>query len=84
MWQYTSGFRITSGGRPSGTCSSADVSHQRPKRNKQGSSWRTFLGHYQDQILACDFFTVETLFLKTIFVLFFIELGTRRVRCKRE
>jgi transposase InsO family protein len=35
--------------------------------------------HYQDQILACDFFTVETLFLKTIYVLVFIELGTRRV-----
>jgi putative transposase len=30
-------------------------------------------------MLACDFFTVETLFLKTIYVLFFVELGTRRV-----
>jgi len=37
------------------------------------------LGHYKDQILACDFFTVETIWLKTIYVLFFIELGTRRV-----
>src|SRR5215213_9678467 len=35
--------------------------------------------HYKKQILACDFFTVETLFLKTTCVLFFIELGTRRV-----
>ena len=35
--------------------------------------------HYKDQILACDFFTVETLLLKTIYVLFFIELGSRRV-----
>ena len=35
--------------------------------------------HYKDQILACDFFTIETLFLKTIYVLFFIELGSRRV-----
>src|SRR5215204_5133185 len=31
-------------------------------------------------ILACDFFTVEIVFLKTLYVLFFIEVGTRRVR----
>ena len=37
------------------------------------------MSHYQSQLLACDFFTVETLFLQTVFVLFFIELGTRRV-----
>ena len=30
-------------------------------------------------MLACDFFTVETLFLKTVYTLFFIALGTRRV-----
>ena len=29
--------------------------------------------------MACDFFTVETLRLRTLYVLFFIELGTRRV-----
>ena len=37
------------------------------------------MSHYKDQILACDFFTIETLFLKTFYVLFFIELGSRRV-----
>jgi len=30
-------------------------------------------------VLACDFLTVETVFLKTLYVLFFIELSTRRV-----
>jgi transposase InsO family protein len=29
--------------------------------------------------LACDFFTVETLFLQTLYVLIFVEIGTRRV-----
>ena len=35
--------------------------------------------HYKEQILAGDFLTVETLFLQTVYVLFFIELSTRRV-----
>jgi transposase InsO family protein len=30
-------------------------------------------------MLACDFFTVETLHLQTLYVLFLIELGSRRV-----
>ncbi len=49
------------------------------ERGKHASSWRTFLAHYQGRILACDFFTVETAWLKTLYVLFFIELGSRRV-----
>lgn len=48
-----------------------------PQRGR--SSWRTFLNHYRQQMLACDFFTVETLHLQTLYVLFFIELGSRRV-----
>lgn len=41
--------------------------------------WRHLMKHYKDQIIACDFFTVETLWLKTLYVFFFIELGSRRV-----
>ncbi len=41
--------------------------------------WRTMMKHYKEQLLACDFFTVETIFLNTVYVLIFIELGTRRV-----
>ncbi len=51
-----------------------------PAPNRGGSiSWRHLMKHYTEQILACDFFTIETLWLKTLYVFFFIELGTRRV-----
>jgi hypothetical protein len=50
-----------------------------PERSRSSSSWRTFLNHYKDQFLACDFLTVETLALQTLYILFFIEHGTRRV-----
>lgn len=50
-----------------------------PHRGRFGSTWREFLRHYRHQMLACDFFTVETLFLRTVYVLFFIELARRRV-----
>jgi hypothetical protein len=48
-----------------------------PRRGR--STWRTCLNHYKEQMLACDFLTVETLGLRTVYILFFIELGTRRV-----
>ncbi len=50
-----------------------------PQRQRT-TTWRAFINRHKDQLLACDFFTVETLLLKTIHVLFFIEVGTRRVR----
>jgi len=42
-------------------------------------SWREFLRTHAASMIACDFFTVETLWLGRLYVLFFIELGTRRV-----
>jgi hypothetical protein len=41
--------------------------------------WRRLMKHYKEQIIACDFFTVETFRLKTLYDFFFIELGSRRV-----
>ena len=41
--------------------------------------WKTLMRHYREQLLAADFFTVETIWLQTIYVFFLIELGTRRV-----
>jgi putative transposase len=48
-----------------------------PRRS--GPTWSEFLRAQASGILACDFFTVETLRLKTLYVLFFIELHSRRV-----
>lgn len=50
-----------------------------PERSKTGGNWSNLLRHYGQQILASDFFTVETAWLKTLYVLFFIEIGSRRV-----
>jgi putative transposase len=37
---------------------------------KASATWRTFLNHYKDTLLACDFFTVETIRLQTLYVFF--------------
>jgi len=41
--------------------------------------WREFLRAHRRSMLAVDFFTVETIWLQRLYVLFFIELGSRRV-----
>ena len=48
-----------------------------PKRLER--NWSEFLRAQAASILECDFLTVDTLFLKRFYVLFFIELATRRV-----
>jgi hypothetical protein len=42
-------------------------------------TWREFLRTHRRSLLAVDFFTVETMWLQRLYVLFFIELGSRRV-----
>jgi len=51
-----------------------------PAPRRLETSWAEFLRQQAASILECDFLTVDTLFLKRFYVLFFIELGSRRVR----
>src|SRR6266540_51083 len=50
-----------------------------PAPRRSGPSWGEFLRAQAQGMLACDFFTVETAWLRTLYVMFFIEHGSRRV-----
>lgn len=40
-----------------------------PQQGEFGSTWRNILKHRRHQMLACNFFTVETFFLRTVYAL---------------
>jgi len=48
-----------------------------PQRDRQ--SWRSFLRQQGESILACDFLTVDTVWLRRIYVLVFLSIGSRRI-----
>ena len=51
-----------------------------PCRTARSMTWRSFLRRRQTAgIVACDFLTVDTVFLQRLYVLFFIQLHNRRV-----
>lgn len=50
-----------------------------PAPERMRTSWAEFLRQQAASILECDFLSIDTLFLKRFYVLFFVELATRRV-----
>ena len=50
-----------------------------PSPRRSGPSWSQFLAAQAASILAVDFFTVETVLPRQLYVLFFIEIDTRVV-----
>jgi len=50
-----------------------------PAASRSELSWRAFLRAQAKSMVAVDFFTVGTIRLQRLYVLFFIELGSRRV-----
>ncbi|MFN2629645.1 MAG: integrase core domain-containing protein [Gaiellaceae bacterium] len=50
-----------------------------PAPRRSGPSWREFLRVQAASIVGCDFFIVESVFLRRYYVLFFIAHASRRV-----
>jgi putative transposase len=50
-----------------------------PAPRRAATSWQLFLRQQAAGIAACDFFTVDTVLLRRVYALFFIELGSRQV-----
>jgi transposase InsO family protein len=51
-----------------------------PAPRRDGPSWAEFLRQQASSILECDFLTVDTVFFKRFYILFVLELATRRIR----
>ncbi|WP_433321383.1 helix-turn-helix domain-containing protein [Micromonospora sp. CA-269861] len=50
-----------------------------PAPRRSGPTWRQFLTAQAHTMLACDFFTVDIVLFKRVYVLFFVEIATRQV-----
>jgi hypothetical protein len=50
-----------------------------PAGHRSRLTWKRFLAAHAQTLVVADFFTVDTVFLKRLYVLFFIHLASRRI-----
>jgi len=53
--------------------------YYRPKREENGPSWLTFLGHSKDSLWSLDLFRTESILLKTHWILVVMDQFSRRI-----
>jgi len=52
---------------------------RKPWDGRPSPSWRQFLAQHAKEIWACDLFTVQTIWFRTLYVFFIIDHGTREI-----
>jgi putative transposase len=80
-YQRIKGELIRLGGQVSATAIRATLRRHRldPALRRAGTTWRAFLRQQAAGIVACDFFTVDTIWLRRLCVLFLHRARTWRV-----
>lgn len=50
-----------------------------PSGRRAGMTWKQFLAAHAQTLVATDFFSIDTIFFKRLYVLIYVHLATRRV-----